>query len=74
MRRHVRSPSGMFEAHLFNEVSPRELRDLQTGLSHTHTHRSHTCAQTHTLSPLCVSAGGGEGVQVWPIQEADGVS
>lgn len=48
MRRHVRSPSGMFEAHLFNEVSPRELRNLQTG--------------------------GGEGVQVWPIQEADAVS
>lgn len=31
VRRHVRPPAVMWETHLFDEVSPGELRDLQTG-------------------------------------------
>lgn len=53
VRRHMWPPAVVRETHLFNEVSQRELRDLQTGDTHTLKERD-THTQKHT-DALCLS-------------------
>lgn len=71
VRRHVRPPPVLWETHLFDEVSPGELRDLQTGEDQAPRDELRRRAEPHRLS--VPPSGGGEGVPLWKTQEADAV-